>query len=79
MFREWIGRFISGTIIILYVVVGFFRKNKEFTIYLQIQLSYMNDHNMLKGINKPVMLDQMTGLFMPFFANNNWLKGCEQN
>ena len=40
----------------------------------------MNDHNImkLKGINKPVMLDQMTGLFMPFFADNNWLKGCDK-
>ena len=28
MFREWIGRFISGTIIILYVVVGFLPKKQ---------------------------------------------------
>ena len=24
------------------------------------------------------MLDQMIGLFMPFFADNNWLKGCDK-
>jgi uncharacterized RDD family membrane protein YckC len=28
IFREWIGRFISGTIIILYVVVGFLPKKQ---------------------------------------------------
>jgi uncharacterized RDD family membrane protein YckC len=28
VFREWIGRFISGTIIILYVVVGFLPKKQ---------------------------------------------------
>ncbi len=28
MFREWIGRFISGTILILYVVVGFLPKKQ---------------------------------------------------
>jgi uncharacterized RDD family membrane protein YckC len=28
MFREWIGRFISGTILILYIVVGFLPKKQ---------------------------------------------------
>lgn len=28
MFREWIGRFISGTVLILYVVVGFLPKKQ---------------------------------------------------
>ena len=28
LFREWIGRFISGTILILYIVVGFLPKKQ---------------------------------------------------
>jgi len=28
MFREWIGRFISGTILILYIVIGFLPKKQ---------------------------------------------------
>ncbi|WP_338472084.1 RDD family protein [Niallia sp. XMNu-256] len=28
MFREWVGRFISGTILILYIVVGFLPKKQ---------------------------------------------------
>ena len=28
MFREWIGRFISGTILILYIIVGFLPKKQ---------------------------------------------------
>ena len=45
MFREWIGRFISGTVFILYIIVGILRKNKESMICLQIQPLFMNDHH----------------------------------
>ena len=41
LFREWIGRYISATIWILYAIVGFTPKNRGFMIFLLIQLLFM--------------------------------------
>ena len=42
-FREWIGRFISATVIVGYIIVAFLPKKQGFMTFLQIHRLSMTE------------------------------------